>query len=48
MLTRAKVYRKLSKDIIIWVDPKDIDDYIGKNVPFLNTTNRKLRKIPQT
>jgi hypothetical protein len=45
MLTRRYVNKKIGDKLVIWINPEKIEYYIGKNVPFIDYTNTKLKKF---
>lgn len=44
-LARGQVLRKYEKELVIWVSPKDINYYVGKNTPLIGSTNKLLKKF---
>lgn len=43
MLLRKDVHQAFSKELTLWVDPANVDQYVGKNVPFVAATKKLLR-----
>lgn len=45
MLLRKNVYEKLGDDLIVWINPRNIKYYIGKNVPYIDLPNKLFKNF---
>jgi hypothetical protein len=45
MLLRKYVYEKIGHGLIVWVNPRNIKFYIGKNVPYIDFPNKYFKGL---
>lgn len=45
MLLRKYVYEKIGDGLIVWVNPRNVNFYIGKNVPYIDLPNKYFKGL---